>query len=84
LAADTLYDVDLVSTWRELEEFHPRRPRPLAETETVPAVNQIEEHPNFPNDSVRGRRSRARHRHRSAVIKALTPTTSDPSTTLGL
>lgn len=64
----TLYDGDFVSTWRTLEEFeadgrarsigvsnfqidHLRR---LAEeTETVPAVNQIEVHPTFLNGDVR-------------------------------
>ena len=65
----TLYDGDFVSTWKVLEEFkadgrarsigvsnfqtaHLRR---LADvTETVPAVNQIEVHPYFANDEVRG------------------------------
>jgi len=64
----TLYDGDFVSTWKALEEFkkdgrargigvsnfqvaHLRR---LAEeTDTVPAVNQIEVHPYFANNEVR-------------------------------
>jgi 2,5-diketo-D-gluconate reductase A len=64
----TLYDGDFVSTWRTLEEFKAdRRARSIgvsnfqvahlerlfAETETVPAVNQIEAHPYFLNDEVR-------------------------------
>ena len=65
----TLYDGDFVSTWKTLEEFkRDGRARSIgvsnfqsehleklgAETETVPAVNQIEVHPYFANDEVRG------------------------------
>ncbi len=65
----TLYDGDYVSTWQTLEEFkRDGRARSIGvsnfqtahlerlakETDTVPAVNQIEVHPYFPNDQVRG------------------------------
>lgn len=64
----TLYDGDFVSTWTTLEEFKADgRARSIGvsnfeihhleelarETQTVPAVNQIEVHPNFANDAVR-------------------------------
>jgi 2,5-diketo-D-gluconate reductase A len=64
----TLYGGDFVSTWKTLEEFKAdgrarsigvsnfqvaHLERLAAETETVPAVNQIEAHPYFHNDEVR-------------------------------
>jgi 2,5-diketo-D-gluconate reductase A len=63
----TLYGGDFVSTWKTLEEFHAdgrarsigvsnfeieHLERLAAETDTVPAVNQIELHPYFQNREV--------------------------------
>ena len=63
----TLYDGDYVSTWKTMEEFHKdgrarsigvsnfqvaHLERLAAETDTVPAVNQVELHPYFHNADV--------------------------------
>ena len=64
----TLYDGDFVSTWRTLGEFVadgrakavgvsnfqvPHLERLAAETDLLPAVNQVEVHPHFGNEAVR-------------------------------
>ena len=63
----TLYDGDFVSTWKTLEEFRAdgrarsigvsnfqvdQLERLAAESDVVPAVNQVELHPSFQNDDV--------------------------------
>ena len=79
----TRYDGDFVSTWKTLEGFHSDgRARSIgvsnfrvehlewlaAETETVPAVNQIEVHPYLTNDTVR-----AYGRERGIATEAWSP-----------
>lgn len=74
----TKYDGDYVSTWRALESFHQdgrsksigvsnfqvaHLERLAKETDTVPAINQIEVHPYFVNDDVR----RYGHEHNIAT-----------------
>ena len=92
----TLYGGDFVSTWRTLEEFHAdgrarsigvsnfqvhHLERLAAETETVPAVNQIEAHPYLTNDEVR-----AYDREHAIATEAWSPIAkgrvlNDPTTT---
>ncbi|GAB4987491.1 aldo/keto reductase [Mycobacterium avium subsp. hominissuis] len=79
----TLYGGDFVSTWRVLEEFArdgrarsigvsnfqvPHLERLATETDTVPAVNQVEVHPYFTNEKVRGYA-----REHSIAIEAWSP-----------
>jgi 2,5-diketo-D-gluconate reductase A len=79
----TLYGGDFVSTWKTLEEFHSdgrarsigvsnfqveHLERLAAETETVPAVNQIEVHPYLANEAVR-----AYGRERGIATEAWSP-----------
>ena len=79
----TLYDGDYVSTWRVLGEFLAdgrakavgvsnfqvdHLERLAAETDLVPAVNQIEVHPYFPNEAVR-----AYDREHGIVTEAWSP-----------
>jgi 2,5-diketo-D-gluconate reductase A len=79
----TLYDGDFVSTWRTLEEFKrdgrarsigvsnfqiPHLERLRNETDTVPAVNQIEVHPHFCNEAVR-----AYNREHGIITEAWSP-----------
>src|SRR5215213_9152217 len=79
----TRYGGDFVSTWKTLEGFHSDgRARSIgvsnfrvehlewlaAETETVPAVNQIEVHPYLTNDTVR-----AYGRERGIATEAWSP-----------
>jgi 2,5-diketo-D-gluconate reductase A len=79
----TLYDGDFVSTWRVLEEFasdgrarsigvsnfQPNHLDRLAkESNTVPAVNQVEVHPYFTNEEVR-----AYGRERGIATEAWSP-----------
>jgi 2,5-diketo-D-gluconate reductase A len=79
----TLYGGDFVSTWKVLEEFaRDGRARSIGvsnfqtahlerladETDTVPAVNQIEVHPYFTNEEVR-----AYGRHHGVATEAWSP-----------
>jgi len=79
----TLYDGDFVSTWTTLAEFVrdgraravgvsnfqvPHLERLAAETDVVPAVNQIEAHPYVVNDEVR-----EHCRQRGILVEAWSP-----------
>lgn len=79
----TRYDGDFVSTWKTLEEFakdgrarsigvsnfQPAHLERLAqETETVPAVNQIEVHPYFVNED-----ARSHSRNNAIAVEAWSP-----------